>query len=75
MAANNTDLGHGDTVAAWATVIILMVSSVVLTAGVWFASSVAIIAGTVMIPAALAVGFFLKKSGYGKGGSKTKSAH
>lgn len=75
MAANNTDLGHGDTVAAWATVIILMVSSVVLTAGVWFASSVAIIVGTVMIPAALAVGFFLKKSGYGKGGSKTKSAH
>ena len=75
MTANNTDLGHGDTVAAWATVIILMVSSVVLTAGVWFASSAAIIAGTVMIPAALAVGFFLKKIGYGKGRSKTKSAH
>ena len=75
MASNSTDLGHGDTVAAWATVIILMVASVVLTAGVWFASSFAIIAGAMMVPAALAVGFLLKKIGYGKGGSKTKSAH
>ena len=75
MASNNTDLGHGDTVAAWTTVIILMVSSVVLTAGIWFASSAMIVAGVVLLPVAFAVGFVLKKSGYGKGGSKTKSAH
>ena len=75
MASNNTDLGHGDTVAAWTTVIILMVSSVVLTAGIWFSSSEMIIAGVVLLPVAFAVGFFLKKAGYGKGGSKTKSAH
>lgn len=75
MSANNTELGHGDTVAAWVTVIILMIASVVLTAGVWFESDVAQIAGVVMLPLALLVGFLLKKSGYGKGGNKTKSVH
>lgn len=75
MSSNNTDLGHGDTVAAWTTVTVLMVASVVATAGVWFESSIALIASGVLTVAAFAVGFALKKAGYGKGGSKTKSAH
>jgi hypothetical protein len=75
MSANNTELGHGDTVAAWTTVTALMLASVAVTAGVWFESSLAIIGGAVLAVAGLAAGFVLKKAGYGKGGSKTKSAH
>lgn len=75
MSANNTDHGHGDTVAAWTTVTILMVASAVGTAGVWFDSSVALIAAGVLTVLAAVAGFALKKAGYGKGGSKTKSAH
>lgn len=75
MSANNTEHGHGDTVAAWTTVIILMVASAVATAGVWFESSLALIASGVLVAVAAVAGVALKKAGFGKGGSKTKSAH
>jgi hypothetical protein len=75
MSANNTDLGHGDTVAAWTTVSAIMVASVFVTAGIWFASTVLIVIGVALTLAGLVAGIVLKKAGYGKGGSKTKSKH
>lgn len=75
MSANNTDLGHGDTVAAWTTVTAIMLASVLATAGVWFASSLMIIASVALTVAGLAAGFILKKLGYGKDGKHTKSSH
>ena len=73
MSANNTDLGHGDTVAAWVTVSAIMLASVAATAGLWFASSFLILIGVVLTIGGLIAGFALKKAGYGKGGTKTKS--
>lgn len=75
MSANNTELGHGDTVAAWTTVTAIMLASVLATAGVWFASSTMIIASVVLAVAGLVAGYVLKKLGYGKGGKHTKSSH
>lgn len=75
MSSNNTDHGHGDTVAAWTTVTAIMVASALATAGVWFENSAALIGGGVLTVAGLAAGFFLKRAGYGKDGSKTKSSH
>lgn len=75
MSANNTDLGHGDTVAAWTTVSAIMLASVLATAGVWFASSLMIIASVALTLAGLVAGFVLKKLGYGKDGKHTKSSH
>ena len=75
MSANNTDLDHGDTVAAWTTVSAIMVASVFVTAGIWFASTVLIVIGVALTLAGLVAGIVLKKAGYGKGGSKTKSKH
>lgn len=75
MSANNTDLGHGDTVAAWVTVGAIMLASVAGTAAVWFGSTALTIAAIALTLGGLAAGFFLKKAGYGKGGSKTKSSH
>jgi hypothetical protein len=73
MSANNTDLGHGDTVAAWVTVSALMLASVAATAGLWFASNLLIVAAVVLTIGGFIAGFVLKKAGYGKGGAKTKS--
>ncbi len=75
MSVNNTDLGHGDTVAAWTTVSAIMLASVLATAGVWFASSLMIIASVALTLAGLVAGFVLKKLGYGKDGKHTKSSH
>jgi uncharacterized membrane protein len=66
MSADINDPGHGDTIAAWTTVIAIMVAFAVATLGAWFASSALIIAGGVLIVAGLAAGYVLKRAGYGK---------
>jgi hypothetical protein len=75
MSANNTDVGHGDTVAAWTTVSMIMLASVFVTAGIWFASSALVLGGVGLTVGGLLAGFVLKRAGYGKGGSKTKRKH
>lgn len=75
MSANNTDLGHGDTVAAWTTVTAIMLASVLATAGVWFADALMIGGSIALTIGGLVAGFVLKKLGYGKNGKHTKSSH
>lgn len=73
MSQNSTDPGHGNSVAAWTTVTILMVSSALVTLFVWFGQWDLVYASAALVPAALVIGLILKKAGYGVGGSKTKS--
>lgn len=73
MSQNSTDPGHGNSVAAWTTVTILMVSSALVTLFVWFGQWDLVYASSALVPAGLIVGLILKKAGYGVGGSKTKS--
>ena len=75
MSANNTDLGHGDTVAAWVTVSAIMLASVAGTAAVWFGNTALAIAAVALTAGGFVAGILLKRAGYGKGGSKTKSSH
>ena len=73
MSVNNSDPGHGNSVAAWTTVTIIMISSALVTLFVWFDQWDLVYASAALIPAGLLVGLILKKAGYGVGGSKTKS--
>ena len=66
MSANANDPGHGDTVAAWTTVIAIMIAVAVATLGAWLASSALLISGGVLVVAGLVAGFVLKRAGYGK---------
>lgn len=66
MSANANDPGHGDTIAAWTTVIAIMAAFAVATLGAWFASSALLVAGGVLAAAGLIAGFVLKRAGYGK---------
>lgn len=66
MSANANDPGHGDTIAAWTTVIVIMIAFAVATLGAWFASSAMLISGGVLVVAGLVAGFVLKRAGYGK---------
>lgn len=76
MSNQTADPGHGDTPAAWVTVIALMLASGVATAAIWFENNPALLAvAAVVAVAGSAAGFVLAKLGYGKGGAKLKSKH
>ena len=66
MSANVNDPGHGDTVAAWTTVIAIMVAFAVATLGAWFSNSALLVVGGVLVVAGLLAGLVLKRAGYGK---------
>ena len=66
MSANVNDPGHGDTVAAWTTVIAIMVAFAVATLGAWFSNSALLVVGGVLVVAGLLGGLVLKRAGYGK---------
>lgn len=73
MSQNSNDPGHGNSVAAWTTVTILMVAFALATLFFWFQQWNLVYASGALIPVGLVVGLVLKKAGYGVGGSKTKS--
>jgi hypothetical protein len=72
MSENQIDPGHGDSVAAWTTVIIIIVAFALGTLFFWLDIAVLVWASAGLALAGVGVGFALKKAGYGVGGSKSK---
>lgn len=72
MSENTTEPGHGDSVAAWATVSIIILAFALGTLFFWFDQVALVWASAGLALAGLAIGYFLKKAGYGVGGSKSK---
>jgi hypothetical protein len=70
---SSNDPGHGNSVASWTTVTIIMVATLFGTWFFWADQPALVWASGVVALAGLVVGFILKKAGYGVGGSKTKS--
>jgi hypothetical protein len=69
---SNTDPGHGNSVASWTTVIIIMVATLLGTWFFWENQPTLVWASAGLVVVGLVVGAILKASGYGVGGSKTK---
>jgi hypothetical protein len=72
MSENQIEPGHGDSVAAWTTVIIIIVAFALGTLFFWLDIAALVWASAVLALAGLGVGLYLKKAGYGVGGSKSK---
>jgi membrane protein YdbS with pleckstrin-like domain len=72
MSENPTSHGHGDSVAAWVTVSIIIVAFAIGTLFFWFDNAPVVWASAGLAVIGLVVGLFLKKAGYGVGGSKSK---
>lgn len=72
MSENKTDHGHGDSVAAWVTVSIIILAFAIGTLFFWFDNPPVVYASVGLAAIGLVVGLFLKKAGYGVGGSKSK---
>lgn len=67
--------GHGNSVAAWSMVAVMLVGFAVGCVGFTIANTPVLGAGIVIIVAGLILGWILKKAGFGVGGSKSKSSH
>jgi multidrug efflux pump subunit AcrB len=72
MSEIQTEPGHGDSVAAWATVSIIIVAFALGTLFFWFDMPALVFASAGLAVAGLIVGLFLKKAGFGVGGSRSK---
>jgi hypothetical protein len=72
MSENHTEPGHGDSVAAWTTVIIVIAAFAIGTLFFWLDIPVLVWVSAGLAVAGVGIGLFLKKAGYGVGGSKSK---
>lgn len=72
MSENQIEPGHGDSVAAWTTVSIIIAAFALGTLFFWLDIPALVWASAVLALAGPAVGLYLKKAGYGVGGSKSK---
>lgn len=71
MSNNHADPGHGDSIAAWVTVSIILLAFGLGTLFFWLDEALLVWACFGLALSGLAVGHFLKKAGYGVGGSKS----
>jgi hypothetical protein len=72
MTENNMEPGHGDSVAAWTTVSIIIAAFAFGTLFFWLDIAALVWASAGLAVAGAVAGYYLKKAGYGVGGSKSK---
>ena len=75
MSENLSDTSHGDSVASWTAVIIIMVAVAAGTLAFWFDQAVLVWASAGLVVVGVIAGFVLRAAGYGVNGSKSKSSH
>ena len=73
MTETKTEPGHGNSVAAWATVIIVLAAFTMGTLFFWLNVPSMVWASAVLAALGPIVGLVLRKSGYGVSGKHSKS--
>lgn len=73
MENHNEEAGHGHSIAAWATVLIVIAAFSIGTLFFWFDIPELVWASAGLAVVGGLVGLALKRAGYGAGGSKTKT--
>jgi len=71
MSDSHVEPGHGDSVAAWVTVSIILLAFGLGTLFFWLDQALLVWASFVLALVGLGVGYALKKAGYGVGGAKS----
>jgi hypothetical protein len=72
MSENHIEPGHGDSVAAWTTVSIVIAAFAIGTLFFWLDIPALVWGSAGLAVAGVGIGLLLKKAGYGVGGSKSK---
>lgn len=65
---------HGNSVAAWTGVLVLLVATLLICLGIIFGRSLLWIPGIVLVVVGIAAWVALDKAGYGEGGHRSKGA-
>ena len=73
MSDLHNDGGHGDSIAAWTSVTIIMVAFAIGTAGVWFANETLIWGSVALAAVGIVAGPVLSKLGFGVHGKKSNN--
>lgn len=73
MSENSMEPGHGDSLAAWVTVSVIIVAFALGTLFFWFDQAILVWASAGLAVAGLGAGWYLKRAGYGVGGSNSKN--
>jgi hypothetical protein len=73
MSHNETDPGHGNSVASWTTVIVILVAFTIGTFFFFLDNAAMVWASAGLAVAGLIAGWVLKRAGYGVGGKHTKA--
>lgn len=72
MSTHDSEPGHGNSVAAWATVLVIILAFVIGTFFFFLDNAVMVWLSALLALAGLGLGYYLKKMGYGVGGEKSK---
>lgn len=72
MSTHDSEPGHGNTVAAWATVLVIILAFVIGTFFFFLDNAVMVWLSALLALAGLGLGYYLKKIGYGVGGEESK---
>lgn len=73
MSENSMEPGHGDSLAAWVTVSVIIVAFALGTLFFWFDQAILVWASAGLAVTGLGAGWYLKRAGYGVGGSNSKN--
>lgn len=73
MSDLHNDGGHGDSIAAWTSVTIIMIAFAIGTAGVWFKIDLMTYGSAALALVGIIAGPVLSKLGYGVNGKKSKN--
>ena len=73
MSADSTEPGHGDSLAAWVTVSVVIVAFALGTLFFWLDLAFLVWASAGLAVLGPIAGWYFKRAGYGVGGSKSKN--
>jgi multisubunit Na+/H+ antiporter MnhG subunit len=73
MSENSAEPGHGDSLAAWVAVTVILVAVSLGTLFFWLDQAVLVWASAGLAILGPVAGWYLKRAGYGVGGSKSKN--
>ena len=73
MSTSNIEPGHGDSLAAWVTVSVIIFAFALGTLFFWLDQAILVWASAGLALVGLLAGWYLKRAGYGVGGSKSKN--
>lgn len=70
MSSHESEPGHGNSIAAWAAVVVVILAFAIGTLFFFLDNALIVWLSAALAVAGVGIGYYLKKNGYGVGGDK-----